>query len=191
MSTIDRATRRDRDTPLQVVRLSAPLARFSAMRPTRRCSLAMLLIPLAACAADPPEGATLPFNTVASTQQLMASILDPAAEVYWDAVGWIVDASGTTEIRPSSDEEWDAVRNAAFVITESGNLLMMDGRAEDDGAWMGMARSMIDVGQLAIEAAEARNEQAVFDVGAEVYFACTNCHAAYAIQTLNPADRPN
>ena len=161
------------------------------MRPTRRCSLALLLIPLAACGAEAPDGATLPFNTVASTQQLMASILDPAAEVYWDAVGWIVDASGTTEIRPSSDEEWDAVRNAAFVITESGNLLMMDGRAEDDGAWMGMARSMIDVGQLAIEAAEARNEQAVFDVGAEVYFACTNCHRAYALQTLNPADRPN
>ncbi len=54
-----------------------------------------------------------------------------------------------------------------------------------------MSQAMTQVALRAIEAAEARDEQAVFDVGAEVYFACTNCHYAYAIQTLNPADRPD
>ncbi len=29
---------------------------------------------------------------------------------------------------------------------------------------------------------------AVFDMGAEVYFYCTNCHAVYAIETLRPTD---
>jgi len=152
-------------------------------------SLAVLIL-LYGCASDAPAPSSSPFTTVADTRQLMASILDPAAEVYWDAVGWIIDASGTTEIRPGSPEEWAAVRNAAFMIAESGNLLMMDGRAVDQGAWMGMSQAMVEVGQQAIAAAEARDEQAVFDIGAEVYFACTNCHAAYASQTLNPADRP-
>lgn len=160
------------------------------MRTRRHFPLAVLIL-LSGCASDASEGSSVPFTTVADTQQLMASILDPAAEVYWDAVGWIIDASGTTEIRPGSLEEWEAVRNAAFMIAESGNLLMMDGRAVDEGAWMGMSQSMIDVGRRAIEAAEARDEQGVFDMGAEIYFACTNCHAVYAVQTLNPADQIN
>ncbi len=160
------------------------------MRTRRYFPLAVLIL-LSGCTSDASEGSSVPFTTVADTQQLMASILDPAAEVYWDAVGWIIDASGTTEIRPGSLEEWEAVRNAAFMIAESGNLLMMDGRAVDEGAWMGMSQSMIDVGRRAIEAAEARDEQGVFDMGAEIYFACTNCHAVYAVQTLNPADQIN
>ncbi len=80
------------------------------------------------------------------------------------------------------------MRNAAFVIAESGNLLMMDGRAIEEPAWMPMAQAMIDVGQRAIDAASAMDEQAVFDAGAEVYYACANCHAIFAIETLRPND---
>ncbi len=177
-----------RGYPAAVVRSTSEPISFPRMKPRRSAPIALLIL-LVGCGTDAPGGASVPFTPVADTQQLMATILEPAAEIYWDAVGWIIDASGTTEIRPGSPEEWEAVRNAAFVIAESGNLLMMEGRAADDGPWMGMAQSMTDVARLAIEAAEARNEQAVFDVGAEVYFTCTNCHAAYAIQTLNPADR--
>ena len=149
----------------------------------------LLLLFLSACGGATPEGSAIPFTPVADTQQLMATILEPASEVYWDAVGWIVDATGTMEIRPSTPEEWEAVRNAAFVIAESGNLLMMEGRAPDGGAWMGMAQAMTEAAVRAIAVAEARDVQGVFDMGAEVYFTCTNCHAAYAVQTLNPADR--
>ena len=66
---------------------------------------------------------------------LMSTVVDPAADVYWDAVGWIIDASGTTEIRPESPEEWEAVRNAAYQVAESGNLMMMRGRAVDEPEW--------------------------------------------------------
>jgi hypothetical protein len=45
---------------------------------------------------------------------------------------------------------------------------------------------MIDVGQRAIRAAETRDRTAVFDVGAEVYDACTNCHAKYAVELVRP-----
>ncbi len=165
----------------------------SQLRPMRsrfvRRGRLLLVLFLPTCGAEAPEGSSIPFTPVADTQQLMATILEPASEVYWDAVGWIVDSTGTTEIRPRTPEEWEAVRNAAFVIAESGNLLMMEGRAPDAGAWMGMAQAMTEMATRAIAVAEARDVQGVFDVGAEVYFTCTNCHAVYAVETLNPADR--
>jgi hypothetical protein len=118
----------------------------------------------------------------------MAHVLEPNAQVYWRAVGWIIDFEGEHELRPETEEEWLAVENAAFVVAEAGNLLMMDGRALDDGPWMTMSQSLIDIGRRAIEVAEARDEQAVFDVGAEMYFVCTQCHATYALETLRPSD---
>lgn len=119
-------------------------------------------------------------------QGVMASVLDPAADVYWDAVGWIVDEGGTTQIRPETLEDWEAVRNAAVVMAESANLLMLDGRALDQGPWIQLSRDFAMISQRAIRAAEQRDEQAVFDAGAEVYEACTACHASYALETLRP-----
>jgi hypothetical protein len=140
----------------------------------------------AACSSAPPPP---PFKPVADLKQLMTSVLEPAADEYWDAVGWIEDAQGTVEIEPTSQEEWDAVRNHAYVIAESGNLMMMSSRAKDGGEWMRLSTALIDAGQKAIRAAESRNKQAVFDTGAEVYEACTNCHAAYALELQRPNAR--
>ena len=130
-----------------------------------------------------------PFTLVADLPDLMSTVVDPAADVYWDAVGWIIDASGTTEIRPESPEEWEAVRNAAYQVAESGNLMMMRGRAVDEPEWIAFSQALISVGRRAIEAAEARDEQGVFDVGAEIYAVCTGCHATYALETLRPGTR--
>ena len=86
----------------------------------RRCAgtllLAMLVIPIA-CAPDTSD--SMPFEAVADGRQLMVSVIEPAAEVYWDAVGTVMDLEGTTEIEPQSDEEWEAVENAAWVLAES------------------------------------------------------------------------
>ena len=39
----------------------------------------------------------------------------------------------------------------------------------------------MDVGERARKAAEAKDPKAVFDVGAEVYQACVNCHSIYLV----------
>jgi hypothetical protein len=143
-----------------------------------------LVVPILLCGCAPD--AEQPFTAVADLLDLMTTVVEPAAEVYWDAVGWIIDASGTTEIRPGSPEEWEAVRNAAYQVAESGNLMMMGDRAVDEAAWTAFSQAMIGVGRRAIEAAEARDEQGVFDVGAEIYAVCTGCHATYARETLRP-----
>ena len=153
---------------------------------SKRYPWLVLPILLAGCA---PDTAEQPFIVVASLPDLMSTVVDPAADVYWDAVGWIIDASGTTEIRPESPEEWEAVRNAAYQVAESGNLMMMRGRAVDEPEWTAFSQAIITVGRRAIEAAEARDEQGVFDVGAEIYAVCTGCHATYAVETLRPGTR--
>ena len=133
-----------------------------------------------------PAAAPAPFRPVADVRQLMMTVVEPAAEVYWDAVGTIIDRKGVVERAPKTDEEWEAVRNSAYVVAESGNLLMMSGRARDNGDWIALSQALVDVGRRAIRAAEAKDKAAVFDVGAEVYDACTACHAKYALQTLRP-----
>ena len=141
---------------------------------------------LLGCTNSVPDSSD--YEAVADVQELMLSVLEPAAEAYWDAVGWIIDETGEQEIAPANPEEWEAVRNAAFVIAESGNLLMMDSRALDQTSWIAMSKAMVQVGRTAIEAAETRDKNAVFDAGAEVYYVCTACHATYALDTLRPND---
>ena len=137
------------------------------------------------CNRTPPAPPPPP-PPVADVKQLMASIIEPAAEVYWDAVGTIEDAKGVVEVAPSTDEEWAAVRNSAYAVTEGGNLLMMTGRAKDSGDWMKLSQALVLVGERAIKAAEAKNTKAVFDVGAEIYEACVACHAKYAVPQMRP-----
>ena len=111
----------------------------------------------------------------------MDEVIEPAANVYWDAVGTISDAHGTVERAPKTTAEWNAVRNAATVVAESGNLLMMDPRARNRDEWMALSRALVDVGERARAVAESRDTKAVFDVGADMYQACVNCHAIYLV----------
>ena len=133
------------------------------------------------CGPTPP-----PLRHVADVKQLMRSVTEPAADVYWDGVGTIIDQTGVTEIKPEMDEDWDALVNSAYVIAESGNLLMLGARPKDGGEWMQMSRALVDVGEKAIRAAERHDTKAVFDVGAEVYDVCTTCHAKYANELARP-----
>jgi hypothetical protein len=159
---------------------------FSLMR---RCLAPVLVLPflLAACADSAEQGET-PYMPVGDLQQLMAGLVEPAAEVYWDAVGVIVDSAGEHQMAPQNEEEWLAVRAAAYTVAESGNLLILPGNRLDNAAWVEMSRALVEVGTRAIEAADARSLDAVFDMGAEMYYVCTNCHATYAVETLRPTD---
>ena len=135
-----------------------------------------LLLSLGCRNAPPPP----PYRPIADVKAIMANIMEPAADAYWDAVGTVIDIDGEHEIAPQTQEDWDTVRNNGYVFTEAGNLLMMPTRAKDNGEWMELAQALIDSGQKAIRAAEARDTAAVFNAGAEVYEACTNCHTKYS-----------
>jgi hypothetical protein len=136
--------------------------------------------------SSPAQAAPPPFRPVVDVRQLMSAIIEPAADVYWDSVRTIIDKNGTVEIAPKTEEEWIAVRNSAYVVAESGNLLMMDPRAKDRGEWIARSQALVEVAQRAIQAAESKNTTAVFDAGAAVYDACVACHAKYKLPTMRP-----
>lgn len=142
---------------------------------------------LAACGsstpppAAPAAAAAPPFHTTLNMKQLMSWIIDPNAMALWNSVGTIVTDTGTEDRKPKTDEEWGALRNAAAVLVESSNVLMLDGRAVDKGEWMSTARGMADAAATVLEAAEAKDVDAFFDAGGALYDACTACHSKYLI----------
>lgn len=158
----------------------------ATLRAMKKLGSIFALTPLALLGcADAPEPP--PFAVVADSRQLMLSVIEPAAEVYWDAVGVIMDEEGTHHIEPLDAGEWEAVENAAFVLAESGNLLLLEDRAQGRDHWRAMSRAMIEIGRRAVEAARARDSDAVFEAGGEVYLVCTGCHVVYAAETLRPS----
>ena len=62
---------------------------------------------------------------------------------------------------------------------------MMVPRAKDGDVWMKMAQGLIDAGSEARRGAEAKNPDAVFDAGANIYYACSNCHVRYIDEIKN------
>jgi hypothetical protein len=135
----------------------------------------------AACGGPAPP----PFKALADNKLLMQSVVDPNADLIWDAVKVIETTAGTQDIRPRSDAEWIAVRNAAVAVAESGNLLMMPPRARDGGEWMLRAQEMMTIGEAAIKAAEAKNADKLFTVGGDLYESCSNCHRQYPAAIVN------
>ena len=109
----------------------------------------------------------------------MEAVVDPAADVIWGAVFTVESKEGTVETAPKTDAEWAVVRNAGYVVAESGNLLMMDGRAKDKGEWMRQSQALVEIGTRAVKAAEAKDKDKVFEVGGEIYAVCSGCHQKY------------
>lgn len=127
-----------------------------------------------------PTGArnTPPFRPVASNLELMESVIAHAAEEYWESVRVTVEASGTTEYFPETDEEWEEVWAAGLTLAESGNLLLMPPRSLGP-RWDELSLALVDAGLEAARAAEARDTDAVFEAGANVYTACLACHEMF------------
>ena len=150
------------------------------MRRSRLLVLAGILATAACGSPEPP-----PFKPLADNKLLMSAIIDPNADLVWDAVKTIDTKDGTEEIRPRNEEQWTAVRNAALTLAESGNLLMMVPRARDGGEWMTLAQRMIDTSESAIRAAEAKNADRLFTVGGDIYEACSACHQKYMEAIVN------
>ena len=112
-------------------------------------------------------------------KQLMDRIIDPNADVVWAAAGSIITAEGEQKIAPRTDAEWTAVRNAAATVIESGNLLMMDGRARNADDWMKKVQELMRRANEALQAIEAKDADALLTAGSDMYLACSACHAEY------------
>jgi hypothetical protein len=80
---------------------------------------------------------------------------------------------------PRDDKEWAAVQRSAVVVAESGNVLMMRGRARDQGEWIKDAKMLVDAGAAAYRAARAKDVNALAAVIEPLNAACVTCHKQY------------
>ena len=113
---------------------------------------------------------------------LMAYVLNPAAEAIWDSAGFVITEEGETNLAPTNQEGWDKVKHGAKVISESSYLLSMPERAVDQAQWVALSMALKGMGEKAFKAAENEDSEALFEIGAELYQICVACHQIYWIK---------
>ena len=144
--------------------------------------IALSVLSLLGCTSAEPPAPPPPapsFDTAMDVKKLMNWVIDPSAQVVWAAVGTVMTMEGKKEIAPRTDEEWSAVRNAAAVVVESGNLMMLPGRERNQDDWPLKARALMEAAREALTAAEVKDTEALFTAGGNLYQACSDCHAKY------------
>ncbi len=72
------------------------------------------------------------FQPVGTVRQIMLGIVAPASDVIF----------AVPSKAPKDDKEWKTVQDSALTLAEAGNLLMMPGRAKDNGDWMKNAKGL-------------------------------------------------
>ena len=120
------------------------------------------------------------YQPIVNSEQMMNWILDPQADVIWGSAGTITTFEGVEDLAPTTQEGWDAVRNAAATLAEAGNVLQIPGHSR--GAdWNEISRGLTSTAVLLIQAAENKNADEVFDYGGQLYNVCVSCHQLYML----------
>src|SRR5262245_13422268 len=154
------------------------------MKPTAllaACSLVVLTLVASAVAQQQPAPASPPAappvtsppaqplatpRIVGTMSELMVDVIYPTS----DAVLYISTRT------PANEAEWNRLEGQTLMLAEAANLLMMPGRARDQGQWMQDAKLMLDAGAASYKAAKARDLPALEALNDQVYASCTTCH---------------
>ena len=145
---------------------------------------------LAGCSSKPAAEAPPPYNINFPMNEIMGDIIDPAAQILWHSAGTITDEKGTTSLTPTTEEGWLAADNAMTTVAEAGTLLMLPGRARDNGEWIKLAKELTDTALAAKATVLAKDEKGMFDTGGKLYEVCTACHEKYLLPFLGPDGKP-
>jgi len=139
-----------------------------------------------------------------SIAEIMESIVMPAAQAVWDAVGVDVTEKGEIEKKPQNEEQWAALRASAVTLLESTNSLTVPGRhaappgaksenpdaeltpekidallAQQRPAWVAHAQVLHAAALQALAAVDARNLDAITEAGGTIDEACESCHLQF------------
>ncbi len=174
-------------------------------RPARREStLTLLLLAAAAGVAACTSAPAADMRPTATVEELMRSMIDPAADAVWDAVVIEATADGIVETRPETAGDWIRLRGHAVTLAEASNLLQIEGRriaapesrsdlpgidlhpdaiqelvADDWRAWAASAQGLRETSAVVLDAVEARDVDALLVAGTELDLACEDCHARF------------
>jgi len=155
---------------------------------------------------SPPATSASPLKPTAGIQDIMAGMIDPAADFLWESVSSTVTEQGTEEKQPRTDEEWKEVRRQALILTESANLLLVEGRhvaregkqledhntpgnltlaqveqaiAADRATFVAFGQALHDAGATLLKAADEKDVQAIVNGGEVLDGVCESCHLKF------------
>ena len=109
------------------------------------------------------------FQNIGTISQLMGQIIYPTSN----------DIFYIARNPPQTDYEWSLIGRSALTLAESGNLLMLPGRARDEDKWIKDSKLLVDVGAAAYKAAQAKDLDAVLALNDQLNTACVTCHQDY------------
>ena len=146
----------------------------------------------------PAGGATDPTGFSPEAQstlaQLMRGLLYPNSEIIFATQSEDPEeaaAAAAADAGPFDAEVlytgWEGVENAALMLSEAATLILVPGRLCENGLPVPLenedfrmfARGLIEAGQAAYEAAQAKNMDAMIEVSGVVSDACYFCHEVY------------
>ena len=125
------------------------------------------------------------FNSFAGEEHdhdmhdLMAHLLTPASEKIWESTGFVITEEGEFSLEPTDQEGWDQVIFGAQVLIESSYLLTRPERSLGRQDWIAFSNLLRPIGKQAFEAAENKDAELLFKVGADLYQACVACQNVY------------
>jgi len=156
-----------------------------------------------------------PARPTASLQEIMLAVIDPNVDALWNSISTTVTAEGVTEVRPETDEDWQTLHHHAILLREVYNLLIIPGRKvaqvntstssheselhaehiEDliRSHWadyVARAAALHDATQLAIDAIEKRDVDALEAAGSYIEASCEACHSQFWYPGDAPPDAP-
>jgi hypothetical protein len=129
-----------------------------------------LVVLMSTATAQGPAPAPAAGQAVGTMSEIMVSMVYPAA----NAILLSANRGG-----PQNDKEWQAVKNSAVLLAESGNVLMMRGHARDQADWIKDAQLLLDAGTAAADAARSMNVAGLVTASNSITATCTTCHKQY------------
>ena len=122
-----------------------------------------------------------PYKAHVDMATFMEHVLTPAAMAIWRTNGVIIDAKGSHDLSPRSDEDWERVVTGAATLVEATNALMIPERARDD-QWNRYALKLAASADRAYHAAENHDLKTVSQVSDELDGVCAACHKHYGLE---------
>jgi hypothetical protein len=143
-------------------------------------------------------------QAILTLQELMKTAIDPSADGVWNAVSSSITEKGIEEIQPHNDEEWAAVRAHAIDLKNAAKQLAITDRpvaasgvksdnpgveenpeeiqkliAQNTVIFVGFAQQLEARTDEAIKAIDAKDPNALLEVGGRLDETCEGCHKTF------------
>jgi cytochrome c556 len=110
------------------------------------------------------------YEPIASTQQLMRGMIDPASKA-------LVEAA--KDPGPADNRAWGMAMVNAVMLQESAQLIKMGNRAKDQDGWMKACQGLSEAGAAVQKAVQAKDVAAFQAAANGINATCQGCHSVY------------